>query len=43
MGHVASALSTESGHLFTGVCIDTGSGTGSCAEHSAIAAMVRAG
>ncbi|GAC1351357.1 MAG: hypothetical protein NVSMB1_03600 [Polyangiales bacterium] len=26
-----------------GVCIDTGSGTGCCAEHSAITAMVTAG
>jgi cytidine deaminase len=42
-GNVASALVTASGTLFSGVCIDTGSGTGFCAEHSAIAAMVTAG
>lgn len=42
-GNVASALLTSGGNLFLGVCIDTGSGTGFCAEHSAIAAMVTAG
>lgn len=42
-GDVGCALLTEQGHLFLGVCIDTGSGTGFCAEHSAIAAMVTAG
>lgn len=42
-GDVASVLVTDSGALHAGVCIDTGSGTGFCAEHSAIAAMVTAG
>lgn len=42
-GDVDAALRTPDGHVFTGVCIDTGSGTGFCAEHSAIAAMVTAG
>ncbi len=42
-GDVASTLVTEGGNLFSGVCIDTGSGTGFCAEHAAIAAMVTAG
>ena len=42
-GDVASTLVTAAGHRFSGVCIDTGSGTGFCAEHSAIAAMVTAG
>ncbi|MDT0268488.1 hypothetical protein RM844_19570 [Streptomyces sp. DSM 44915] len=41
-GNVGSALLTGSGTLHTGVCIDTGSGTGFCAEHAAIAAMVTA-
>jgi cytidine deaminase len=41
-GNVASALVTAAGTFFFGVCIDTGSGTGFCAEHSAIAAMVTA-
>lgn len=42
-GDVASTLVTDAGRYFTGVCIDTGSGTGFCAEHAAIAAMVTAG
>jgi cytidine deaminase len=42
-GDVGSALVTEEGNLYRGVCIDTASGTGFCAEHSAIAAMVTAG
>ena len=42
-GDVAATLVTEAGHLYSGVCIDTGSGTGFCAEHAAIAAMVTAG
>lgn len=42
-GDVASTLVTDQGNTYSGVCIDTGSGTGFCAEHSAIAAMVTAG
>lgn len=42
-GDVASTLVTDRGHRFSGVCIDTGSGTGFCAEHAAVAAMVTAG
>ena len=42
-GDVAASLVTASGNQYGGVCIDTGSGTGFCAEHSAIAAMVTAG
>lgn len=42
-GDVASVLITPTGGRFAGVCIDTGSGTDFCAEHSAIAAMVTAG
>lgn len=41
-GDVASALLTDAGNLYVGVCIDTASGTGFCAEHAAIAAMVTA-
>lgn len=41
-GNVGSTLVTDAGNLYSGVCIDTGSGTGFCAEHSAIAAMVTA-
>jgi cytidine deaminase len=42
-GDVAAALQTRSGAVHTGVCIDTGSGTGFCAEHAAIASMVTSG
>jgi cytidine deaminase len=42
-GDVGCALTTDSGRRYLGVCIDTGSGTGFCAEHAAIAAMVTAG
>jgi len=42
-GDVGSTLVTTGGNRYSGVCIDTGSGTGFCAEHSAIAAMVTAG
>jgi cytidine deaminase len=41
-GDVASTLVTEAGNLYSGACIDTSSGTGFCAEHAAIAAMVTA-
>ena len=41
-GDVGCALLTKDGNLYHGVCIDTASGTGFCAEHSAIAAMVTA-
>jgi cytidine deaminase len=41
-GNVGSTLITDAGNLYSGVCIDTGSGTGFCAEHAAIAAMVTA-
>ena len=42
-GDVACDLVASSGTRYQGVCIDTGSGTGFCAEHAAIAAMVTAG
>lgn len=42
-GNVASVLITATGNRYSGAGIDTGSGTGFCAEHSAIAAMVTAG
>lgn len=40
---VGCALVTNDGNVFVGVCIDTYSGIGFCAEHSAIAAMITAG
>jgi cytidine deaminase len=43
LGDVAATLLTDRGNVYSGVCIDTGSGTGFCAEHAAIAAMVTAG
>lgn len=43
VGDVGCALLSESGQIYLGVCIDTGSGMGFCAEHSAVAAMVTAG
>ena len=43
LGDVASALVSDGGNRYEGVSIDTGSGTGFCAEHAAIAAMVTAG
>ena len=42
-GDVGASLVTAAGNRYGGVCIDTGSGTGCCAEHSAIAARVTAG
>ena len=42
-GSVASALVTEAGNVYVGVCIDTNSSMGFCAEHAAIAAMVTNG
>jgi len=42
-GDVGSTLVTKAGNHYSGVCIDTSSGTGFCAEHAAIAAMVTAG
>ena len=42
-GDVAATLVTDLGNYYSGVCIDTGSGTGFCAGHSAMAAKVTAG
>jgi cytidine deaminase len=42
-GGVGAALLAESGAVYVGVCIDTGSSMGYCAEHAAAAAMVTAG
>ncbi len=40
-GGVAAALLTRGGRLFTGICIDTSCSLGACAEHSAIAEMLK--
>ncbi len=37
------AILTESGAVYTGVCIDTACSMGFCAEHAAAAAMITAG
>lgn len=38
---VASALLTEAGNVYTGVCLDVACGIGFCAEHAAVAAMLQ--
>lgn len=42
-GGVGAALVSDSGAVYTGVCIDTACSMGFCAEHAAAAAMVTAG
>lgn len=42
-GGAGAALLADDGQIDTGVCIDTGSSMGSCAEHAAAGAMVTAG
>lgn len=39
-GGVAAALLTKSGNIYVGVCIDTASTLGMCAERNAIANMI---
>lgn len=38
---VASALVTEAGNVYTGVCFDVACGIGFCAEHAAVASMLQ--
>jgi len=40
-GSVGAALFTRGGNIYTGVCIDCACGIGFCAEHSAIADMLK--
>lgn len=42
-GHVACALETASGAVFTGICIDVPCAIGLCAEQAAIAEMIKHG
>lgn len=42
-GGVGAALLTRSGKTFTGICIDCPCGIGFCAEHSAVAEMLKSG
>ncbi|HET7464500.1 MAG TPA: cytidine deaminase [Longimicrobium sp.] len=41
-GGVAAALVTAAGNVYTGICIDTASSLGFCAEHAAVAEMLKA-
>jgi cytidine deaminase len=40
-GGVGAAVLTTSGEIFTGICIDTACSLGFCAEHAAIAEMLK--
>jgi cytidine deaminase len=40
-GAVGAAIITRDGNVYTGVCIDCACGIGFCAEHSAIAEMLK--
>jgi cytidine deaminase len=40
-GGVGAAVLTASGEIFTGICIDTACSLGFCAEHAAIAEMLK--
>lgn len=42
-GHVACALETASGTVFTGICIDVPCSIGICAEQAAVAEMLKTG
>lgn len=42
-GSVAAAILTDTGNIYTGVCIDTASTLGICAERNAIANMITNG
>jgi cytidine deaminase len=41
-GGVAAALETVNGNVYTGICVDTHCSMGFCAEHSAVAEMLKA-
>ena len=42
-GHVACALLTDKGNIYTGISINAKCGIGFCAEHAAIAEMLKKG
>lgn len=42
-GGVAAAIETTSGNVYTGISIDTACSMGFCAEHSAVAEMLKNG
>lgn len=39
-GSVGAAIETDDGRVYRGICIDTESSMGFCAEHAAVAAML---
>ena len=41
-GSVGAALVTRQGNIYTGICIDVTCGMGFCAEHAAVAEMLKA-
>ena len=41
-GGVACALEAASGRIYTGICLDLACGIGFCAEHAAVAEMLKA-
>jgi len=41
-GAVAAALQSGSGRLYTGICLELACGIGFCAEHAAVAEMLKA-
>ncbi|MEY0433152.1 cytidine deaminase [Providencia huaxiensis] len=42
-GYVASALETEDGEIYSGISIDSACSLGFCAEHAAVADMLKNG
>lgn len=40
-GSVAAAIRSSSGTIYTGICFDLACGIGFCAEHSAVAEMLK--
>ena len=43
VGGVAAAILTDTGNIYTGVCIDTACSLGMCAERNAIGSMLTSG
>ncbi len=43
VGGVGAALVTDKGNVYLGVCVDTSSSMGFCAEHNAIGTMITGG
>ena len=41
-GDVAAALVTAAGNVYTGICVSTACSLGFCAEHAAVAEMLKA-